>query len=119
MPTEPGSTQIAFLALSTDGKIAVGHWEVVGNQPVRDGIPFPAFKEMVGGPERVDVVDYSGKRRRLARGAEAEWLPNRKIVAPVRLEKALRAKYGLEPWSDAYAALEPSEIATTARLFDN
>ena len=50
-------------------------------------------------------------------GEEAEWLPNRKIVAPVRLEKALRAKHGLEPWTEAYAELEPS-LATTARLFD-
>jgi hypothetical protein len=109
---------VALLALSLDAKVAPGDWVVVGNQPVADEVPLPAFKEMVGGPDRVDVVDFSGERRRRARGEEAEWLPNRKIVAPVRLEKALRAKHGLEPWNDACAALEPSQVGTTARLFD-
>jgi Immunity protein 26 len=109
---------VALLALSFDAKIAVGDWVVVGNQPVADDVPLPAFKEMVGGPDRVDVVDFSGERRRRAQGEEAEWLPNRTIVAPALLEKALRAKHGLEPWNDAYAALEPSPLATTARLFD-
>lgn len=109
---------VALLALSLDAKIAAGDWVVLGNQPVAEGMPLPAFKEMVGGPDRVDVVDFSGERRRRARGEEAEWLPNRKIVAPVRLEKALKAKHGLEPWNEAYAALEPSQVATTARLFD-
>jgi hypothetical protein len=110
-------TPVALLALSLDAKIAVGDWVVLGNQTVAEDMPLPAFKEMVGGPERVDVVDFSGKRRRRAEGGEAEWLPNRKIVAPVRLEKALKAKHGLEPWNEAYGALEPSQVATTARLF--
>ena len=109
---------VVLLALSLDAKIAAGDWVILGSQPVADSMPLPAFKEMVGTPDRVDVVDYSGRRRRRARGEEAEWLPNRKIVAPVRLEKALKAKHGLEPWNDAYAALEPSLVGTTARFFD-
>jgi hypothetical protein len=44
-------------------------------------------------------------------------LPNRKVVAPVRLEKALRAKHGLEPWQEAYTDLAPDETTTTARVF--
>lgn len=109
---------VALLALSLDAKIAAGDWVVLGNEPVAHDLPLPAYKEMVGGPERVDVVDFSGERRRRAQGDEAERLPNRKIVAPVRLEKALKAKHGLEPWNDAYRALEPSPLATTARMFD-
>lgn len=109
--------RIVFLALSLDAKLAVGHWSVVGNRPVRPGTPLPAFKEAVGGPERIDVVDYSGQRRRPAQGAEADLLPNRKVVAPVRLEKALRAKHGLEPWIEAYSDLAPNESTTTERLF--
>lgn len=45
-------------------------------------------------------MDYSGERRP-AIGAEAELLPNRKVVVPVRMEKALPAKHGLAPWSEA------------------
>lgn len=74
--------RVIFLALSMDAKLAAGHWRIVGNRPVREGMPLPAFKESVGGPERVDVVDYSGEQRRPARGAEAELLPSRKVVAP-------------------------------------
>jgi hypothetical protein len=110
---------IAFLALSMDAKVHAGHWVVVGNAPLPERLPLPAFKEVVGSPQRVDVVDYSGKRRRPARSGEADRLPNRTIVAPVRLEKALKAKHGLEAWIDAYAALEPSEATTSARLFDS
>jgi hypothetical protein len=109
--------RVIFLALSMDAKLAAGHWHIVGNRPVREGMPLPAFKESVGGPERIDVVDYSGEQRRPAQGAEAELLPNRKVVAPVRLEKALRAKHGLEPWIEAYTDLAPNESMTTARLF--
>jgi hypothetical protein len=108
---------VVFLALSLDAKLAAGHWSVVGHRPVREGIPLPAFKEAVGGSGRIDVVDYSGERRRPAKAAEAELLPNRNVVAPVRLEKALRARHGLEPWTEAYSDLAPNETATTERLF--
>lgn len=107
---------LALLGLSFDAKIYVGDWVVLGNQPVAEGMPLPAYKE--GGPGWDHVVDYSGTRRRPAQGQEGEWLPFRTFVAPVRLEKALKAKHGLEPWHEAYAELEPSQLATTARLFD-
>jgi len=110
--------RVVFLALSLDAKLAAGHWRVVGHRPVREGMPLPAFKEAVGSPDRIDVVDYSGDRRRTAQAAEAELLPNRKVVAPVRLEKALRAKHGLEPWTEAYTDLAPNEMGTTDRLFN-
>jgi hypothetical protein len=109
--------RVLFLALSLDAKLSAGHWTVVGNEPVRRDMPLPAFKEVVGGPGRVDVVDFSGERRRPADDSEADLLPNRKVVAPVRLEKALRAKHGLEAWMEAYSDLAPNENATTARLF--
>ena len=108
---------VVFLALSLDAKLAAGHWKVIGHLPVRSEMPLPAFKEVVGSPDRVDVVDYTGERRRPARGGEVHLLPNRKVVAPVRLEKALRAKHGLEPWIEAYSELAPNEATTTERLF--
>jgi hypothetical protein len=109
--------RVLFLALSVDAKLAAGHWTVIDHREVPDVIRLPAYKEAVGGPGRVDVVDYSGKQRRLASESEAELLPNRKVVAPVRLERALRAKHGLEPWVEAYSELAPEESMTTERLF--
>lgn len=110
---------VLFLTLSLDAKIAAGHWEVIGHAPVSPKIPLPAYKEAVGRPDRIDIVDYTGNIRRPANSDEAEKLPNRSIVAPVRLEKALKAKHGLEPWNDAYDRLIPNEETTTARMFSH
>lgn len=109
--------RVLFLQLSLDAKLYHRHWTVVAHRPVAADMPLPAFKEYYGTPDRVDVVDYSGRLRRPATEAETELLPYRKTVAPVRLEKALRAKHGLEPWHEAYADLAPDEATTTAKLF--
>lgn len=109
--------KLAFLALSFDAKLAAGHWKIIANAPVAEGLPLPAYKEAVGSPDVVHVVDYSGERRRRA-SADEEWmLRNRKFVAPVRLEKALRALHGVEPWQEMFDELRPSEDVTTQRFF--
>jgi hypothetical protein len=110
-------SRVLFLALSFDAKVNAGHWAVIGNRPVSQDVPLPAYKESVGASARVDVVDFSGERRRPASETEAERLPNRTFVAPVRLEKALRAKAGIEPWHEEYTGLAPESGLTTARLF--
>lgn len=110
--------RILFLALSLDAKLAADHWQVVEQRPVREDVPLPAYKEVAGTPDQVDVVDYTGQRRRRSNPGESRLLRYRKVVAPVRLEKALRARHGLEPWRDEYAELKPIELASTKRLFD-
>jgi hypothetical protein len=90
----------------------------LGHRPVSEQTPLPAFKVAIGGPEDMYVEDFSGQKRRPATHAEAEILPYRTVVAPVRLERALRAKFGLAPWLEAYSDLAPNETMTTARLFD-
>jgi hypothetical protein len=69
-------------------------------------------------PGAFDVVDYAGERRRRATDDEAESLPFRTIVAPIRLEKALRALHDLEPWDDVYDELRPvdDDQTSAARL---
>jgi hypothetical protein len=109
--------RIVLLALSLDARIATGYWETVGHESLPAELPLPAYKEAVGSPDRVDVVDYTGERRRPAVGREVELLPNRKIVAPIRVEKALRALHRLEPWNAAYDELRPAEATTTRRWF--
>jgi hypothetical protein len=110
-------SRVLFLALSMDAKLAAGHWTVVGRQPVPSKMPLPAFKESVGSPGNYEVVNYDGTLRRPATSAEVDLLPNRKVVAPVRLEKALRAKHGIGPWLEAYTDLAPDDLATSRRLF--
>jgi hypothetical protein len=45
-------------------------------------------------------------------------LPNRKVVEPVRLEWALSASLGLEPWLPVFDELTPDRIVPSATLFD-
>lgn len=118
LPDLPAVTRdrIALVALSFDARIANGDWQVVGSAPLPQDPPLPAYREARGSLDRVDVVDHSGKRRRPATPSEAAALQNRKLVAPIRLEKAIRALHGLEPWLDAYDDLRPSG-STTSLLF--
>ncbi len=115
--SEALTAPLLLLGLSLDAKIHSGEWTVVARAPVDAALPLPAYKESVGDPPRVDVVDYSGQRRRTATAAEAEWLPNRKVVAPVRLERALKAQLGLEPWLDAFNELRAASIVSSAEVF--
>ena len=111
------ASPIAFLAESLDAKIWAGDWTIVTNRLPDPSIPMPAFRQMVGSPGRIDIVDYSETRRRPSEGTEPLWVPNRSTVAPVRLEHALRASLGLEPWNDAYDELRPSQATSVAALF--
>lgn len=115
--SEAVGTPLLFLALSMDAKLHAGHWTVVARAPVATDVPLQAYKEMVGVPSQFEVVDYSGTRRRSATPIEAEALPNRKVVAPVLLEKALRAFLGLEPWLDIFDELRATGHVTTADIF--
>jgi hypothetical protein len=80
-------------------------------------VALPAYKLAVGEPDNIEVVDFAGHRRRLASQIEAELLPFRNTVAPVLLEKAMRAWLGLEPWLPAFDELKPTGRITTADLF--
>lgn len=99
------STPILLLALSMDAKVHVGHWSVVGHHPVDPSISLPVYKEAVGTIDNIQVVDHTGRIRRAASATEAVRLPYRQVIAPVRLEKALRAHLGLEPWVHAFDEL--------------
>jgi hypothetical protein len=110
-------TPLAFLTLSLDAKLYNKEWVIIDHRPVADNIPLPAYKESRGVNGEFDVVDYSGQRRREAKDGELDALEYRTTVAPVRLEKALRAKHGIGPWLDAYDRLQPDDLVTTDRLF--
>lgn len=107
---------IALLALTFDAKFAAGHWPVVGHEAVSPSVPLPAYQEMLA-PNRVEVVDYSGARRRPATQQEASSLPYRTIVAPAMVERALRARHGLEAWQEEYAELQPDAARSSVNVF--
>ncbi|MBU4215321.1 MAG: immunity 26/phosphotriesterase HocA family protein [Actinobacteria bacterium] len=107
---------LLFLAPSLDARLPVPYLTVIGERPVREGLPLPAHRE-VDAENLVHVVDFSGRRRRPATDDEARRLQNRRFIAPLRLARAMRATAGLEPWTDSYAALIPDEELSSERLF--
>jgi len=117
VPEDATTTQVLFLAPSLDALIHVGRWKYAANSPVQCGSLLPAYKETLGVGSHVNVVDFSGELRRPASEAEADRLTNRVVVAPIRIEKAVRAHCGLEPWHDAFDRLKPGATATTSEMF--
>jgi len=107
---------LLLLACSFDAKLHAGHWTIVAHSPVDPTIPLLAYKEVVGWPPKVDVVDHSGTQRRSATQAEADSLPNRKIISPAILEKAFRASVGLEPWLPAFDELRSDRIVPSSSI---
>lgn len=119
-PPEPADAvrdHVSLLALSLDARVRDGTWTVIGNVPVSGDIRLPVYREAIGSPDQADVVDHTGTLRRRASVAEASALPTRKIVAPIRLERAARAKAGLEPWQDGYSEFEPANFASGQDAF--
>lgn len=103
-------------ALSLDAKLHHGDWRIIGNVTANLGrIPQPVFKVNQDGVVFVETRDRSATRR--ASSAEAEVLRLRTVVAPVRLENALKAHNGIGDWSPRYDdllyhyALESSRYA--------
>lgn len=97
------SSQVAFLALSLDALLVRGDWEVIGRHDPPE-LRWPVYKETVA-PDVFEAVDHAGEHRRPISHAEAASLPTRSIVAPVRVQNALRALHGAAPWHDAYDRL--------------
>lgn len=105
-----------FLAtLSLDAKLWNGDWKVIGNyQENLSSIAIPLFKVRIGSD--VFVESYDGDYRRMASTSETELLRNRKTVAPVRLEKALKAKWGIGDWHPAYDELTYDYAVSSSAL---
>ncbi|WP_278234563.1 Imm26 family immunity protein [Isoptericola sp. AK164] len=110
---------VLLLALSLDAKFYAGHWAILSNERVVQSVQLPAYKEIVmaGSGARVDVVDRSGELRRPASPLESETLPNRSTFAPVRLEKALRAHYGIGEWNPDWNRLVADYMPKEVDLF--
>jgi hypothetical protein len=108
---------VILLALALDAKLSLGHWPIVTNRPVPDDVKLPAYKVAIGSPDEIYVEDFTGTRRRLATPQEVNLLRHRSVTAPIRLEKAARARLGLETWRDDYQDLIPDEAQTTDALF--
>jgi hypothetical protein len=103
-PTEVDDAELQFAALTLDAKLHRGDWQVIGNQRNNlGGIPQPWFKVSMAGETHIEARDRSVTRR--ATPIEEAKLRYRTVVAPVRIEHALKALHGLGEWNSRYDEL--------------
>lgn len=104
-----------FAALTLDAKIYNGDWRIIGSvKDNLDRIPQPAFKVNQGGQVFLESRDRSISRP--ASASEAESLRPRTVVAPIRLESALKAYNGLGDWHSRYDDLRAEYAFESSRL---
>lgn len=100
-------------SLSLDAKIYHGDWPVVGN--FRENIPSiyqPCFKIEQDGHMYVESRDRSISR--IASETEQEILRFRTVVAPIRIENALKALRGFGEWLPIFEKLKPEYLRNPA-----
>ena len=106
---------LQFAALSLDAKLHHGDWPIIGNrQDNIDALPQPWFKLDYGGQTYVEARDRSVFRP--ATAVEERGLRLRKVVAPVRLEKALKARHGVGDWQPQYDELTAAYVSDSVKL---
>ncbi|TMF42432.1 MAG: hypothetical protein E6I23_13550 [Chloroflexi bacterium] len=103
--------EIALVAPTLDALIWHGKWPVVGNRtPDLNRVPFPAYRITVGSADNWFVETFDFRRRRLPEPGELEKLTNPFSVAPIRLQKAIGAINGLEPWDPTWDQLTYASV---------
>lgn len=114
-PNSVLSEKPLFAALSLDAKIHHGDWRIIGNVLENlDRIPQPVFKVNQDGKVFIESRDRSVSR--LASSSEAEALRLRTVVAPVRLENALKAHNGVGDWNPRYDELRAGYALESSQL---
>ncbi|MCQ4631136.1 immunity 26/phosphotriesterase HocA family protein [Shinella sp. CPCC 100929] len=114
-PNSVASEQLLLAALSLDAKIHCGDWRIIGNVTDNlDRIPQPVFKVNQDGQVFLESRDRSITRP--ASRSESETLRLRTVVAPVRLENALKALKGVGDWNAKYDELRVDYVLESSRL---
>lgn len=113
--SEISEGRLLFAALTLDAKFFHGDWTIVGAAPENlAAIPQPVFKVNQGGRTYLESRDRNISRP--ASSTEAEQLRFRKVVAPVRIETALKALHGLAPWHERFDELRSDYALSSSRL---
>jgi hypothetical protein len=114
-PADVDGAGLRFAALTLDAKFYHGDWPVIGNR--RDNLtnlPQPWFKVGVDGETHIEARDRSVTRR--ATLAEEAILRHRTVVAPVRIENALKALHGHTEWNPRFDELHADYALQSAKL---
>jgi hypothetical protein len=98
------SAPFALLGSTLDALFMHDRWQVVGRTKPRRDVRLPTFKVAVAPGQFIEEA-WDGTRLRDLPPGEANNWAFRKVVAPIRIEKAIKAMLGLAEWNEAYDAL--------------
>ena len=87
----------ALAGWTMDAKIYHGDWKILGNASPKYAA-LAKRKYLVEYEGNIWVQDLEGKLEHVASRAEADTLFPKSSYSPVRLERAIRAFHGMEPW---------------------
>ncbi|WP_375197895.1 Imm26 family immunity protein [Sphingobium sp.] len=105
---------IQLAVLTLDAKLHRGDWRIIGNYQNNLGtIPQPWFKVSQGTEMYIEARDRSYTRK--ATSSEDAMLRLRTVVAPVRLETALKAMHGIGNWHSRFDNLKADYAVETAK----
>jgi len=93
---------------SLEAKIWHGHWPIIKRNYETINIMKPIYKVGVNG--ELIAESFDRKKRKLIDKVTEEKLRFRKGVAPVRLEKAIKAYHGIGEWDPIYDQLSYSYV---------
>jgi transposase len=75
IPADAVSGETILVGLTFDAKISNGDWPMLGDAPIREDVPLPAYKVAIGHPEKIEIEAYSGSRSRPATASELGTAP--------------------------------------------
>lgn len=97
----------------------IDHWKLVGNVPVREDFPMPAYKVAIDRPGNFYVEDWAHIKRRPATAGEVARLPTRSSFSPAAVEGALKAQLGLDKWYEQFDKMLPGGPSTQEMFGDD
>lgn len=89
---------VDLLGLTFDALFHHDRWHIAGRIPPRADIALPTYKVAIDSVDRWVEEDVNGGRRADITESEADLLPFRSAVAPIRIDKTVKALAGEGQW---------------------
>ena len=101
VPAEVSECDVALLGITLDALFVHRQWLVVATSIEPRAIPYPTFN-IATRPNEWVKESFPGEQLGTISTEEASKLPFRKVVAPVRIDRATKALHGHLPWQAHY-----------------
>ena len=95
--------EVLLLTDTMDALIYHGEWKICGNAPVRNDLPKPKFK--FGSEPTFYIIEHDSEYQRIATVEETNQLDFQFSVAPIRIQNAMQAYFGVKEWKSDYDKL--------------